>query len=358
MRKLRWFFITMALPEYTLVTAVIDYTLAWESERVMDKLGATQWTMTHGFFANAGGFTVQTNTGKTYPLNARGVALFVERNVIELAVLNRIQKADIDDKSKQDGFGKTITLAKTTAFLVEFAARLPFWGIPITVTPLEILTAYLAVVSAFTYFCFWHKPNDVTRPIPLACTGEYAPCFSDSDNNFMEDVHETYRVQLGDKQDEVGHGHPRIPNGYRAGGDYFLMQRSTQNAAMIPHDSSAHRSAHSMVVLLVVVVFDAALFGTSFLPSIFHFIYPWDSIWKWTAISSGMIPGIYYLWNFFFGYFSRRWTWVRKILASGFILGRLTLYGVSIASLFKAHLALDSYKNVDWIGYIHEFQLF
>ena len=69
---------------------------------------------------------------------------------------------EIKDRSKTDGFSKTIVLAQTLWFVAQCLARRTQ---NLDLTPVELLALSLAVLNGVMYFLWWNKPMDVRCPI-------------------------------------------------------------------------------------------------------------------------------------------------------------------------------------------------
>jgi hypothetical protein len=69
---------------------------------------------------------------------------------------------EIEDRSKADGFSKTIAIGQTLWFVAQCLARR---GQHLDLTLVELLTLSLAVLNGLMYFLWWHKPLDVRCPI-------------------------------------------------------------------------------------------------------------------------------------------------------------------------------------------------
>ena len=69
---------------------------------------------------------------------------------------------EIEDRSKADGFSKTIALGQTLWFVAQCIARR---AQHLDLTPVELLTLSLAVLNGVMYFLWWNKPMDVRCPI-------------------------------------------------------------------------------------------------------------------------------------------------------------------------------------------------
>ncbi|KAF9536000.1 hypothetical protein CPC08DRAFT_88580 [Agrocybe pediades] len=79
--------------------------------------------------------------------------------------LSEITEAAIDDRSKADGFGKSIALIQTSWFIVQCIAR--FSDKRLALTELELATAALAVLSLLMYCFWWNKPFNAEVPIVI-----------------------------------------------------------------------------------------------------------------------------------------------------------------------------------------------
>ena len=69
---------------------------------------------------------------------------------------------EIEDRSKADGFSKTIALGQTLWFVAQCISRR---AQHLDLTPIELLTLSLAVLNGFMYFLWWNKPLDVHCPV-------------------------------------------------------------------------------------------------------------------------------------------------------------------------------------------------
>jgi len=69
---------------------------------------------------------------------------------------------EIEDRSKADGFSKTISLGQTSWFVAQCIAR---GAQHLDLTLVELLTLSLAVLNGLMYFLWWNKPLDVRCPV-------------------------------------------------------------------------------------------------------------------------------------------------------------------------------------------------
>ena len=69
---------------------------------------------------------------------------------------------EIEDRSKSDGFSKTIALGQTLWFIAQCIARR---SQHLDLTLVELLTLSLAVLNGLMYYLWWNKPLDVRCPV-------------------------------------------------------------------------------------------------------------------------------------------------------------------------------------------------
>ena len=73
-----------------------------------------------------------------------------------------ITEEEIEDRSKVDGFSKTIALGQTLWFVTQCLARI---SQHLDLTLIELVTLSLATLNGVMYFLWWHKPLDVRCPV-------------------------------------------------------------------------------------------------------------------------------------------------------------------------------------------------
>ena len=84
---------------------------------------------------------------------------------------------EIEDRSKADGFSKTIALGQTLWFVAQCIARR---AQHLDLTLVELLTLSLAVLNGVIYFLWWNKPMDVRCPVRVYLLDKsYSPNTSD-----------------------------------------------------------------------------------------------------------------------------------------------------------------------------------
>lgn len=157
-RKLRWMLQAIIGPEFVLAFATGQKVEAWRSVDSFKKAGYTKWTSRHGFYANMGGFHLQTPDGFCFPINAKQLLYLIKEGHTELP---KVTEKELWDKSKADGFQKTLTCVQTGWFIIQVIGR-AIQGLP--VTTMELTTLSFVFCSLAMYLQWANKPLDVETP--------------------------------------------------------------------------------------------------------------------------------------------------------------------------------------------------
>ncbi|KAJ7701022.1 hypothetical protein B0H16DRAFT_1705520 [Mycena metata] len=180
MRKLRMMLMTIIAPELVVGFAARQLVSA---QRISKKFKVSK---THGFFCNMGGFVSEEG----HPVSS------LKQLPAYMPAIQKIKKADIEDKSKGDTLSKGVAIAQGLWFVTQCLARL-FQHLPLT--ELEVATLAFAVLSVAIRLLWLDKPLDVQQPIVVArsekMTGEYdeySPLSSTSVPSF-------YSIEIGTK---------------------------------------------------------------------------------------------------------------------------------------------------------------
>ena len=160
-RKARWLLLGLITPKILLLSACGQWASAQRSVQDMKTLGHNQWTMTHVFNADSGGFVLKPLDRFAFPITAKQLHyLIVEGHLKYPAISER----GICDKSKADKFTKTVAALQLVWLVLQCMARL-IQNLPIT--PLALSTIAIILCTASTYFFWLHKPLDVDLPTVL-----------------------------------------------------------------------------------------------------------------------------------------------------------------------------------------------
>ncbi|KAG2034689.1 hypothetical protein BDR03DRAFT_1013146 [Suillus americanus] len=118
----------------------------------------TGWTLTHGFFADMGGFVLYVNGELRAILTPDELLRFVRDGSVEIPV---ITKAEIDARSKGDILSKCIAILHLVWFVIKLIVRY-FRNLPVTL--LEIDTLGVVALTFMSYVLWFRKPKDAQLP--------------------------------------------------------------------------------------------------------------------------------------------------------------------------------------------------
>ncbi|APA12660.1 hypothetical protein sscle_09g074300 [Sclerotinia sclerotiorum 1980 UF-70] len=148
-------------PEFTFQIALGQMLSARRSVRDFRNADYADWTMRHAFYADSGGFLLQTPDFKVIPIDAKQLLYLITNRYVEYPQI-RIQ--DIRDKNKVDDFLRLISVGQIIWFSATMIARA---AQGLEITGMELTTAAFIVCSLGTTFCWWNKGADVAAPITL-----------------------------------------------------------------------------------------------------------------------------------------------------------------------------------------------
>lgn len=208
--KFKWMVVTLFLPEYLVGRALGElYAARYSFKRPsMTKLrrdGKIEWSKTHAFYANMGGFVMTKPnkdskgpeiyseeqvrnstshhlryinwniitpelTDSTIALNSAQLCVFL--NIRLISDLGGMSEKDIKDKSKGDLFVKGVSFLQILWLVIQLINR-KIRDLPST--QLEIATLSYSLCTLLTYLLWWKKPQDVRVPTRLAATRKLRP---------------------------------------------------------------------------------------------------------------------------------------------------------------------------------------
>ena len=125
--------------------------------RTMSEKGY-QWSMTHSFFAQMGGFVYRDDKGNSRTIDSLKFLELCEANKIANPL---IMVQDIQDKSKSDALAKAILAVQLLWFTVQVIAR-GSYGLAVTL--LELDTVSMAALALLILWFWWDKPHRPQRP--------------------------------------------------------------------------------------------------------------------------------------------------------------------------------------------------
>ncbi|KAI0976960.1 hypothetical protein F4678DRAFT_415118 [Xylaria arbuscula] len=160
LRRLRWLFIAVLSPELPILFAFAQFSSARQSVKEMKKLpnGPSQWTMTHGFYADSGGFVLDIVGSPPFPVTAKQMLYLLSHNYIETPTITQLE---IQDKSKADSLAKGLTFFQSGWLMLNFIGHA---AEGYSITPFELFTAAVVVCSLVSLCLWWNKPLNVREP--------------------------------------------------------------------------------------------------------------------------------------------------------------------------------------------------
>lgn len=160
-RKLLVFLEALAGPEFIFHTALGQYISARRSVKEFTDAGFEGWTTKHGFFSDMGGFVLHAPDFAPFPLTVSQLHWLVTHGHVDFDDV-LVTSSEIEDKNKFDTLTRVITMLQLSWFVINVLARA---GLGMAITTLELSTICFIFCTLFTYFCWRHKPQDVSCPI-------------------------------------------------------------------------------------------------------------------------------------------------------------------------------------------------
>ncbi|KAI9699083.1 MAG: hypothetical protein M1836_003272 [Candelina mexicana] len=140
-------------PEFIFQIALGQWVSACRSVKDFQQLGYHDWSMTHAFFANMGGFILHSPDCPSFPVTARQIQYLVEHDYMPYPSIERMV---LTDKNEENAFIRLVTIGQTLWFVVNSLGRVIQH---LAVTTFEITTLAFIFCSLGTFFCWAHKPS-------------------------------------------------------------------------------------------------------------------------------------------------------------------------------------------------------
>lgn len=145
-----------------------------------------QWSMTHSFFAEMGGFVYRDKRGNLRKIKSLEFLDLCEANRIANPL---ITVKEIRDRSKSDALSKTIFAVQLVWFALQVVVRCPCG---LAVTLIELDTVSMAVLSLLVIWFWWEKPHRPECPHIF-----YSPRDVNIDAGMHYDLQVVYHSTLG-----------------------------------------------------------------------------------------------------------------------------------------------------------------
>ena len=164
-RKLFLAALAVCGPEFIFQIALGQWVSARQSVKSFQNDGYPDWTLTHAFFADMGGFILTTPGWKPFPIDAKQLHYLVTKGHVPYPIPKLIDKRKIADRNKSEGLVRIIAVGQTLWFILNCIGRKVQ---NLDLTTLELTTLGLIVPTLGTFFFWYHKPCDVSTAIEMS----------------------------------------------------------------------------------------------------------------------------------------------------------------------------------------------
>ena len=178
--KLRWQLFAIFFPEVVTGMAAEQWESANQSVQTFKELGYPQWTMRHAFFADMGGFMIQSPDFPPFPVDSEQLAYLVKKKYLQYPA---IDEETIGDRNKADRFARLVTSVQIAWFFIQSVMR---WQQQLALSTLEITTFATILATLNSLFFWYHKPLDVETPIHLRMESRIADVLIDAGDRARE----------------------------------------------------------------------------------------------------------------------------------------------------------------------------
>ena len=274
LRRLRWSLLAILAPELVMLFACGQWASAKRSVTDMTSLGFTDWTMVHAFYADSGGFMLQSQDCIPFPITAKQIKFLVQKKYISCPTITR---KEIWDKSKADRLAKVIASLQAGWLVIQVTGR-GMQRLPITL--LELSTVALITCAGATMFFWFYKPLDVQTPTFLESKRRIA--------DILKEAGEAAKEPFQDTPLDFVEGQLYTSSQMPLSKYWGVQERPLPR---IPNDRDSR--LHNLHTVLIVAV-PTASFSLLHLAG-WNFEFPTRAeqlLWRWNCISSGIILGI------------------------------------------------------------------
>ncbi len=171
--------IGVIVPEFLIAMAVLDLLEAWKTQKEMQRLTRTKWTLTHSFFLHMGGFCLESSSGVYLQIEKCDIDRAVARGLISsnhpldwLTEVYKVSEVQIQGRAKSDRLTKFIACSQALWLVGQVVSRACQHE---AVTLLEISAVAYAVCALTAYIAWWKKPQGCVLAIMIPCSAEAIP---------------------------------------------------------------------------------------------------------------------------------------------------------------------------------------
>ena len=160
--------VSVIAPEFLTFTAISEFVRAWETQKRMTYMN---WTLTHTFFLEMGGFCLETPSGLRQQLDADDLISAISAAVSPdwLPELKKVTDVQINGHAKSNALTKIIACGQALWLVTQVVSRVYQHQ---AVTLLEVSALAYAACALTAYAAWWKKPQNTTLPITILCSAE------------------------------------------------------------------------------------------------------------------------------------------------------------------------------------------
>jgi hypothetical protein len=160
-QKLSWMTFAIFFPELLAGLAQGQWLSAHQSVSDFSSDECLKWTLYHAFFANMGGFRLETPDYVPFPVNSNHIRYLVTHGFMDLPI---IESEEIRDKNKADAFARILMTIQVLWFTLSCIGRAVQ---RLSISTFEIDTAAFIFCTFPTIYFWLYKPLDVSNTITL-----------------------------------------------------------------------------------------------------------------------------------------------------------------------------------------------
>lgn len=267
-------------------------------------------------------------------------------------------KDDINDKSKGDGFSKTVTVLQTLWFVMQCIAR-AIEGL--TITKLEIVTLAYTAISIAMYRFWWSKPLSVSRPIRLK---KIPSSTSSPDGEIALNSRVEATPRSADSHGESSSTPTEVKDDWRHAVTQFIKavvgtqddEVNLSRLSQVPTFYAGKPMEHQVLFADAIALIFAMIFGAVHCIA-WSFMFPSHTeklLWRISAVALVGVPAIYIV---FVVLIACEVDWLAKptLLLSTvgipfYLLARVTLLVLAFTTL--RDLPPNAYETIHWMTFI------
>lgn len=173
--------ISVIVPEWLTYLAIQE---VMEARRTQRRITQHNWTLTHGFFVNMGGFCLETPEGLHLQINDELLYNAEEKHSNWLSELEKVKEDLINDHAKSNPLTKFIACGQALWLVTQVISRV-FQHRALTL--LEVSTTAYAACALTAYAAWWKKPQSPTLPISIPCSSEELPDIAPEQSSYYDE---------------------------------------------------------------------------------------------------------------------------------------------------------------------------